>query len=277
MLNNSTSTIWLNDLQGTGTLSRLYVYTGGYLGKFGTGSDLGGYTDISELLLYSRVLSTADIANANLLTYRYFGATPQAKDVLECDGDSLTESYLTTLNQTWPKQMSPFLAHPFTVYDTGGFGQTSTQRYSYLQSRLSSYFNTPSGVKKILIEFSGTNDVTSAASGSAIYATTSSIVSYAHSLGWQVILVDMLPRSNFPTGGSPAGAYETIRLAYNALVVANSAAADGVVDVASDPTIGTYTANANTLIYGDGTHLTSLGASYLAADVANVVNTLAPN
>ena len=76
----------------------------------------------------------------------------------------------------------------------------------------------------------------------------------------------MLPRGSFT---------DSIRLAYNALILANTAGADAICDIGSDPTIGTVASLTNTALWlADQDHLTSLGYSYVAETWAAAVNSL---
>jgi len=68
-----------------------------------------------------------------------------------------------------------------------------------------------------------------------------------------------LPR----TGGSWDAAAEARRVAYNDAVRGNTAAADAVLDLSANPTMGNGNAG-NTTLYPDGLHPSSLGYAYLA-------------
>jgi hypothetical protein len=89
-----------------------------------------------------------------------------------------------------------------------------------------------------------------------------------------VLIATILPRGGFPYFGTTPGDDEVQRQALNAMIRANAAKADAVLDFAADKVMGSYTANADQRYYGDATHPTSLGDAYLAADAAAAINAM---
>lgn len=96
-------------------------------------------------------------------------------------------------------------------------------------------FYDPRQVSILLIQ-QGTNDLGPGSSyaGSFLYALLTNFVSLSKATGFYVVVDTFLPRQD----ANWTSAMEQQRLAYNVLVRANSAQADAVNDIASDPVIG---------------------------------------
>lgn len=109
--------------------------------------------------------------------------------------------------------------------------------------------------------------------GSGTNFVYTNYVTWCHKVrlsGAQVIAMSVLPRTNVTE--VTTNAFEVFRLGINAMLRANwSTFADGFADVGNDPTIGTFQNSSNRLYYLDGCHPTSLGAAYMATNVANAI------
>lgn len=105
--------------------------------------------------------------------------------------------------------------------------------------------------------WAGTNDFEQVgATVAAVYANITSYVSAVHAAGGKVIVGTMLSR----TGSNPVGG-ETLdadKNALNALILANSAGADGEADF-TGTLLGCDGCFANTTWFTDGVHPTALG------------------
>ena len=132
-----------------------------------------------------------------------------------------------------------------------GYGQRETDLFP-LQN---------SSVPSVLLIQQGTNDLYYGTAGGTLYASVlAPFVATAHTAGFYVVVDTLLPRAD--SGWTPA--MEQQRIAYNTLVRANTAGADAINDLASDPLMGEGTGPATSPYYADGLHPTLLGQQRLA-------------
>lgn len=121
------------------------------------------------------------------------------------------------------------------------------------------------GIPNVVGFWGGTNDFQqSGATVAAVYASLTSCVSQAHAAGAKALVATMLSR----TGSNPIGG-ETLdadKNAYNALIFANVAGADGIVDFSGTP-LGCDGCYANTTWFTDGVHPTQLGITTYEAPI----------
>jgi lysophospholipase L1-like esterase len=264
---------WLDDAVNVTKHKYRGAVSGGTVGRLW--SKPGGYLELSCLLIYGRLFQPADRVNANLSLRRCFSIVPHPGPVLLCDGDSITEGYGSTLNQTYPRQLMSMLKQPFRIYNSGSFGQKSKHRLSYLEKRWSKFFPDPNG-ENILVEYSGVNDLSAGHAAAGIYQNLSAIVAQGTAAGVKVILVTIPPSRGFKTGGTPPGQLETERLALNALIRDNAARAHGIADVASHPQMGSYENLRVKDYFFDLIHPAPLGLQHIAEVVAAAIDALAP-
>lgn len=253
-------------------------WTGGFLG-IQAANDQAGPHEIVGIMIYDAILQlTADpqaiIANLE----HHFALTPQVKDMLILDGDSITYGYLVAYNQDYPHQIRPLLSHDFQVYNTGFPGNTTTQRVAALPGILK-YTNASqnpnvSQTQNVLVEWSGTNDI---GLGGTTLATMQSnmtqMVELGKAAGCKVVVCTTLPQSSFTAGS----AQETLRESWNTWLRSGASGADAVADVAADPTMGNYANTTGGVFYNpDGTHPTALGVSYIVPIIAKAINSVVP-
>ncbi|RYE96856.1 MAG: hypothetical protein EOO77_40160, partial [Oxalobacteraceae bacterium] len=106
--------------------------------------------------------------------------------------------------------------------------------------------------KNVLVVQAGTNDLRYGTPAEKLYEVTTKFVNDAHAKGFEVVVATVLPLTGFGFNSTT----EQQRVAYNALVTANTAHADAIADIASDPTVGSPGAPSNTKLYVDGLHPT---------------------
>jgi lysophospholipase L1-like esterase len=169
-------------------------------------------------------------------------------------GDSITEGYGATLNQTFPQQMLAQMTVPLKTYDYGAFGQTVNQQAAAYPQFIRPLVNR--GVKNnVLHLWIGTNDIAGGQSGEVTFQQLIPFINMAQADGWKVVVGTMLPR------GTSINAQ---RMIYNNLIRKYSGQRNYVVaDYAADPTIGQVGQN-GAPYYLDGIHPTSLGYTYIA-------------
>jgi hypothetical protein len=129
-----------------------------------------------------------------------------------------------------------------------------------------------SGKTNVMIFERGTNDIrVNGTTGAALYSMVASYISQYKSQGFYVAITTLLPY----TDGQDNATTRQKTADYNALVRANSAGADAIIDFAADPTMGTYPTSPNdTTLYVDKLHPTNLGQDKLAAIARPIVNSL---
>lgn len=167
-------------------------------------------------------------------------------------GDSITIGFngktpytsLLTLNKS-----------PFNVVNQGLGGETLATMLSEFSTK--TVYQFIGGIPNYVGLWAGTNDfANSGATVAGVYANLTSYVTAVHNAGGKVIVATMLSR----TGTNPVGGetLDTDKNNYNALILANTAGADGIVDFTGTP-LGCDGCYANTTWFTDGVHPTQLG------------------
>jgi hypothetical protein len=272
-LSTSAFNVFLNEAQTTLAFGQAsYPQVGGWLGASAAtiaGARYTGYNEQSAVLIYGRALNaTAEVPNLRASLALNFQTYPQIRDVCVVDGNSETEGYQSTLLQNRTRQLIALLDRPCLVANKGFYGDTMAHRATNYATDIAPMYNA-AATNNILEIFAGRNDNTgSDTTGASIYANLTAYIASAHATGWKVLAATMLPYS----GDSANQTAE--RLAYNALIRANAAGADGIIDYAADPLMGLQATTTNTMYYGDGLHPTSLGYGYLAQIEAAAFNAL---
>jgi lysophospholipase L1-like esterase len=174
-------------------------------------------------------------------------------------GDSIMEGSGTALNGNVPNQLQPLFAKKAEVFNTGLHGKLMADMYNNRVAFFSTLF--AAGVPNVIFLETGTNDLTSTAGvGTTTYNTyTAPLVTYLKGLGFKVVVNTLLPRQD-----NTNATLQSERTIYNGLVTANSASADYVLDLASNPTMGTNAAANDATLYVDKLHPTKLGDTWLA-------------
>jgi hypothetical protein len=178
---------------------------------------------------------------------------------LVTDGDSITAGvFLNTV--PWPMSYSDTMA--IATGNVAVSGQTLATMLTNYPSVTAPLFN--ANRYNVLIEDGGTNDLVAGTTAVSLLATLQSYCSAAHTTGYRVYAVTIIPRND--VGWS--GADETQRLAYNASLLAGFASnCDAIIDFNTIPQTQN-TANA-TYFQADQLHPTNSLAVLLAAKVQN--------
>jgi lysophospholipase L1-like esterase len=244
-----------------------------------TGGSIGfykGYRFYGEqfaMVFYARELSADETLVAKQWAYRQFKIVPQVRDRLVILGDSIVAGTDADPAQPWSRQMQDLIVRPYKIFNQGCGGITA-EWFDKNYATNTEPLHGSGGIRNVLLIAVGTNDVSLGASAAATYGHLSSIIRKAKATGFGPIGIGtILPRQNTGrTGGRLA--FEVERQALNALIVANAAGADFIVDVGSDPTIGTYASSLDKSLYVGALHLTAKGAAYYAEAVAKTMNAL---
>lgn len=184
---------------------------------------------------------------------------PQSRKLIVFDGDSLTSGLNLTIPETYPyKVLDTEGRANYDGYNLGVSGQYATQIAADLATQVLPLTGVWS--QNYYVLWAGTNDLTDGASAADTYASLTSTIQAAKAAGFAVRVLTMIKRGT-------SGPLETKRQAYNALIVANTAGADVVIDVGAlaefqDVTNATY-------YQPDQTHITAAGATVIANAVSN--------
>lgn len=233
-----------------------------------------GYLFMGEAMacvFYPRALSMAEMASAKSALYQQFRMTPQLLDRLVLIADSIGAGADADFAMPWSRQARElFTARPWRIFNQGASGQTAAwfdANYAANTGPLKL-----SGVRNMLVISLGTNDIAVGTSASAIYASLSSLVAKARTTGYSDVgVATILPRANTTLAGG-GSAQETVRLALNTLIRANTAGADFIIDVGADPVMGAYANVSDATLYVGSLHPTARGQAYLARVYAAAIN-----
>jgi lysophospholipase L1-like esterase len=227
---------------------------------------------ITGIRLYGSALSGTDIATlasggspstAPIRLYNFSegsgttvadtGVNASTTPQVVCDGNSHTSGTGSTngLTESYPGQMRTALG-TWSVVNTGVGGRTMETQVSQAAATVDIYHDSNRPKNIVIAWGDGINSIIAGDTAAQAYAAMTTYIQ-ARKIRWKVIVSTTMKWSTETAGN------ETTRLAYNALVIANSAGADAVVDMASnlDPTVeGPY--------YSDGTHTTNAGYAIAA-------------
>lgn len=245
----STTTVNIDRL----TLGKTLIGTAGYYGAY----------RLFGCAFYASAVSQANgdaIISSLNATYAYGNGynVPPEYNVLMV-GDSITEGTGSRLIRNMASQLAANLTKPRRFYNWGIHGETMATAYAQRTGRYTTTF--ASGIPNVAFIQIGTNDLGGGTAGATLYSgTTTPFVTFLQGLGYKVVVCTLLPRAN----AGWTGAMETERAAYNAAVIANAAAADAVLDLTANPTMGPSAAALDTALYPDNLHPNNLGYAYLA-------------
>jgi lysophospholipase L1-like esterase len=230
--------------------------TGAWIGAYGTGASptaFGG-ARIWAFIVWPFTLSQAQMDAVRASLNLTFGMTPQVRDPnIACDGDSRAQGYGASQSRNVCTRMQSLLPVPVRMGNAGRASQTTAQQGARYAANVAPLFN-PNVKNNILTLETGINNFIVANQTAVVaYAELVAYVAQAHATGWRIGCDTPLPYAAL------AGATLTEYNNYLALVRANAANCDFIVDLAADPILGPQAATSNTALYTDGTHLTDAG------------------
>lgn len=184
---------------------------------------------------------------------------------LVIDGDSITEGSGVALLNNIPSQLSLPSTERFNI---AIHGQTGANAYAARSSRRDVLYTSAYGAGKCIFSLAiGINDITADTTGANLYANSlSPYVTSAKALGSgaRAGIATILPWNN----GNYTSGRNTERQAANSNVLANTAGADFVIDIANDAVMGGAAgpggAGDNTTLYPDKLHPSAAGDLRLA-------------
>jgi lysophospholipase L1-like esterase len=256
-----------NKLQRLGSL-RPKTHQGGYLGMT-IPFRKSGMMELSSLIIYGRAFGADDRLHAAQALEQNFKIPQQHQDTYVADGDSITQGLGSPYLQGYPWHMEHLLPASFVLYNAGWAAKTLggtdglIDRYGSFTSKL---YN-PNARTNILSLLAGTNDIQDRSSGQEVFQLIQQYATAARRTGFKVIVGTILPRSSFD------GRMEYERVQANILLRSNwQKFADGLADIAADPTLGSTGAPSNISVYcSDGIHPTNYGYQLIAANLSMVV------
>jgi lysophospholipase L1-like esterase len=166
-------------------------------------------------------------------------ALPTTNRSIVCAGDSITEGSGIPNPEAYPFQLWSQLytegQTDLLVWNTGVSGYATTDVASIYPTEIAPLL-TPGHATRIMVLFIGTNDLKGGATAAATATAVTNIVTTAKAAGVTVYVCTLMHLETLNS------ALETVRLAFNTLVRTNVAAvADGIIDLAADSVMGTYT------------------------------------
>lgn len=177
------------------------------------------------------------------------------------EGDSLTVGYPGASDASYPAQLGTLLTAVGRAYPYSNRAASSETIVDMLASAETDAVDATydAAVANIAVLWSGTNDLFHTSDSAAtIYANLTTWVQGRQAAGFRVIVLTPMPSDHV---GVP-GDYETRRVALNALINANSAGADAVVNLDADSRL---TDPADATYFADRLHLTTAGYAVVAA------------
>ncbi|HXB12189.1 MAG TPA: SGNH/GDSL hydrolase family protein, partial [Bacteroidia bacterium] len=215
---------------------------------------------IYYVAIYNRVLTSAEIA-ANV---QYINNAMSARNIVPSltapnispantnqvvvvDGDSITEGAGFGVATPYPGLLT--LSEPATnnISNMGVQGLTMAQLRTGASLAVDPFYQV--ATQATVVVWGGTNDIAiNGRTGIQIISDLSTYCKARRAIGWKCIPVTMVSRTGFDTGKN----------SYNTLIRQNwSEFADGLADVAADPSLGADGASTNTLyIQAGGVHPT---------------------
>ncbi len=207
-----------------------------------------------SLILLALLIACGQIRLAHRLP-----ATMPTPPIVVADGNSLVRgSCASTLEKTYPADLA---AAGFNVRNAGVGSQTTEGMAATAATNVDPYYQ-PGG---LVVAWEGHNswrilfDTPAAA-----YAAMASYIGARHAVGWRVMVMTAIAGAE---AGDPAGWPEWMA-AYNALVLANGADADGTIDL-GDPRLADP--ESPYFCPADHVHLSDEGYAVVAEIVANAL------
>lgn len=180
---------------------------------------------------------------------------------LVADGDSITFGQGATNPYTALMGLS---GNSWTITNKGIPGELLSTMLTNAPTAIDPLF-TSKFSKNVVVIWGGTNDIANSQQPVDVYANLTSYIAARHAVGWKVIAVTMLSRVG----------WDAKKDQYNALILANTAKADGIADFSGTP-LGVDNGYLNaTWFQADEIHPTTLGVvTYEAPIISTAVNAL---
>lgn len=201
------------------------------------------------------------VAKFDTISQTALSSCPSVRQLI-CDGNSLT-SGLKSSNPPYtgyPYRLQTLLGNQYAMEQYGVGGQTTEQMNSDAAAQIDVRYINITGVKNICIAWEGINSYVNGGDTAAqAYSALGVYIAARQAAGFKVVVATTLDSQGVadPTG------FAAFRAAYNPLVLANSAGADAVVDLAADSRLSDST---NTTYFdSDKIHCNDTGYQVVAS------------
>lgn len=114
-----------------------------------------------------------------------------------------------------------------------------------------------SSPKNIVVIWGGTNDIANSQQPADVYANLVSYVAARHAVGWKVLVATMLSRIG----------WDSKKDQYNALILANTAGADGIINFTGTSLGCDGCFSSATWFNPDGIHPTTIGVTSIESPI----------
>ena len=207
--------------------------------------------------------------------YKTFSVPPQIRDILEVSGDSRSSYSFSTDNVDWTVQMQPKLVNQARIMNGASYSGRvmSDAAANFYSASTNSGHNAGDaymlsqkhGPNTTSVVWLGWNDISvNSQTGAQVYANMQTFVNLVHGLGEKVSLETEVSCQGTGITGQFA--------ALDTLVTANTAGADFIVPLASDPMWGStnYWTPQNPI--GSCPHPNTYGYGFVANDMLSAIN-----
>ena len=185
--------------------------------------------------------------------------------MLVFDGDSISVGVGASPGRTLAEQVAPLLPPGVTTRVVAAGGRPVKDCLALYDANVRPLHDARAS-HNVIFFHAGDNDVTQGSTARQTYEALTAYVARAHRQGWSIVVSTEMQRFDLP---------ETMRAelsAFNALVLANAAGADGVADFGGDATMGGVANRRNPTYYTlDGVHPADAGYAILAGLAARAV------
>ena len=185
--------------------------------------------------------------------------------VLVFDGDSISIGLGAQPGLTLAEQVVALLPPGVASHVVGAGGRPVKDCLSLFDTDVRPLYDPRAG-HNVIFFHAGDNDITQGSNARQAYDALTAYVARAHRQGWSVVVSTELQRFDLPE------AMRAELTAFNALVLANAAGADGVADFGGDATMGGIANRRNPTYYTmDGVHPADAGYAILAGLAAAAI------
>ena len=223
--------------------------------------------EYAGFMIYPSGLSAAQAALLQSSMHRAFGTVPQARSVLFVEGDSISQGYGQSAGQGYVRQAVDMLGTSVVAYNGGLAGSLISVHVTAFPTNVAPYL--PAQARSVVLVFCGTNDMANGASPATVYASITAEVAQIHAAGALAAVATMLPR------GDNLSLFQANQPPFNALVKANLAGADAIVNFDANAIMNSFAGLSNAANYEpDEIHPAPAGHAMLAGQVASAINAL---
>jgi lysophospholipase L1-like esterase len=258
----------------TGNKAGTTTFTGGRIGggfeNFRDGSLNYTYSNVGFMgvIIYGSSISSSIYSLMSYVIYKKIKETPQIRGNIVFDGDSITESDGAEDGRNWGSVARARSTIPFNVYNVARGGSTYPNQESSFFTWAESIYESDD-LYNLVVVSCGSNDIAGGDDSDTVIANLQSYVTNIQAEGYDVVIGTIIPRRTF----NEQSEMETYRLTVNQWIRDNyeSLGCLGIIDFASDPTMGTTSNVEVTSFFQDGTHPTQLGYEIMGGIAAEAL------